>query len=90
MGMLSKLVAANLTARIVKRLNAGARDPQPAQYEGRRAPRQQYIPARPTLRDRCAGIAGRCNDAVRENPKTFAALGAMVAALAVQQALKRR
>ena len=81
MGMLSKLVAANLTARIVKRLNAGARDP---------APRQTYIPARPTLRDRCAGLAGRCNDVVRQNPKTFAALGALVAAAAVQQALKRR
>ena len=90
MSMLSKLIAANLTTRIVKRLNAGARDPETMQYDGRRVPRQQYIPARPTLRDRCAGIAGRCTDVVRQNPKTVGALGALIAALAVQQAMKRR
>lgn len=90
MGILSKLVAANLTARIVKRLNAGARDPEAVRYQGYRAPRQQYIPARPTFRDRCAGVAGRCNEVVRQNPKTFAALGALIAAAAVQQAMKRR
>ena len=92
MGMLSKLIAANLTTRIVKRLNSGARDPDPVQYQGqgRRVPRQQYIPARPTLRDRCVGVAGRCNEVVRQNPKTFAALGALIAAAAVQQAMKRR
>ena len=78
MGILSKLIAANVTTRIVRRLNAGAR------------PRQQYIPARPTLRDRCVGVAGRCNEVVRQNPKTAGALGALIAALAVQQALKRR
>ena len=90
MGVLSKLVAAILTTRVVKRLNAGARDPQPMQYAGRGASRQEYLPARPTFRDRCAGVAGRCTDVVRRNPKTVGALGALVAALAVQQAMKRR
>ena len=90
MGLLSKLIAANVTTRIVKRLNAGAHAPEPMPYDGRRVPRQQYIPARPTLRDRCVGMAGRCNDVVRQNPKTVGALGALIAALAVQQALKRR
>jgi len=90
MGILSKLVAANLTTRIVKRLNAGARNPGTAPYAGRGVPRQEYLPARPTFRDRCAGVAGRCTDVVRQNPKTIAALGALIAAAAVQQAMKRR
>ena len=75
MGLLSKIIAANVTTRIVRKLNEKGRDP---------VPRQEYIPANPTtLRDRAVQV-------YRDNPKLVASAGVAIAALVLQQMTRKR
>jgi len=79
MGLLSKIIAANVTTRIVRKLNEKAREPVAREP----VPRQQYIPANPTLRDRAAQL-------YRDNPKLVAGAGVAIAALVLQQMTRKR
>jgi hypothetical protein len=78
MGLLSKIIAANVTTRIVKRLNQGGRE-RPVTGSTAAAPRQTYIPAGGNnLRDRAVQV-------YRDNPKMVAGVGVLLAAAALQQ-----
>lgn len=84
MGILSKIIAANVTTRIVKRLNqAGQERELRAQSVANPGPRQTYIPANPTLRDRAVQV-------YRDNPKMVAGAGVLIAAAALQALTRRR
>jgi hypothetical protein len=82
MGILSKILAAQATTRIVRYLNEKGREPPP--------PRQQYIPARPALRDRAIDARNRAVSVYRENPKLVAGVGLIAAAMVLQQLSRRR
>ena len=86
MGLLSKIVAANLTSRVVKRLNSAGQERRA--YDPA-APRQTYIPANSAgtgigaLRDRAVQV-------YRDNPKMVAGAGVLLAAAALQALTRRR
>jgi len=85
MGLLSKIIAAKVTSSIVQKLNQKGRDPVPPQA----AARQQYLPARPTMRDRAFDVRDRAVNVYRENPKLIAGVGVLAAAMLLQQMKKR-
>jgi hypothetical protein len=84
MGMLSKIIAANLTTRVVKRLNQAGRARNAANTVPTTAtPQQTYLPANATLRDRAVQV-------YRDNPKMVAGMGVLLAAAALQQLTRKR
>ena len=85
MGILSKIIAASVTTRIVKRLNQAGRDraAAPLAKTGTPVPRQTYLPANPTLVDRAAQV-------YRDNPKIVAGVGVLIAAAALQSLTRKR
>ena len=85
MGLLSKIIAAKVTSSIVQKLNEKGRAPVPAQPVAR----SQYIPARPTVRDRAFDVRDRAVNVYRENPKLVAGVGVLAAAMLLQQFKKR-
>ena len=82
MGLLSKIIAANVTTRIVRRLNQAGQERRAATAVAS-GPRQTYIPANATLRDRAVQV-------YRDNPKMVAGVGVLLAAAALQQLTRRR
>lgn len=86
MGLLGKIIAAKVTAKLVEGMNRKARA-TPATP----ASRQEYIPANaPATRSGLGGLASRCGQFCRDNPKLMGSLGIAVAALALQQLTRRR
>jgi hypothetical protein len=85
MGLLSKIIAAKVTSSIVQKLNQKGRDPVPQQPVAR----QQYIPARTTMRGRAFDVRDRAVNVYRDNPKLVAGVGLLAAAMLLQQMKKR-
>ena len=84
MGILSKIIAANVTTRIVKGLNQAGRGRTAGPVAtATTAPRQTYLPANPTLIDRATQV-------YRDNPKMVAGAGVLIAAAALQALTRRR